>query len=364
MADLRKTQPEWTRFLGREVAGMFLASLYELQAMEDRYSHQRTPILVMNDMQGNHLPGGVRLEGVDLGVNTSTSGFIFVRVTGPADPRTVSLYRAPGGVAQTLVARGQGNAGTVLVLAEQNKSGLSGSWELPGNVTEDVTDLLRLFPVPDWPVRLKRVWDGTVEKDVRSQDEFLAAMEAVASRMRDARLIMLEAFTAFAIRLGNRGADFLRTTSTSLVTDSPLRGGSGSVSRRRVGFLADLSRAMKAESVAGEQAVAQREAKASAATFAPGNRGKGKVTAHRPREFCPRPGGRSSARAGRTRTTAGSRSSTAPSRCSVRTASSPSAASGSSSRFQVPTGSAPSCWSASTPRTATPTIRTSSARPR
>lgn len=287
MADLRKTQPEWTRFLGREVAGMFLASLYELQAMEDRYSHQRTPILVMNDMQGNHLPGGVRLEGVDLGVNTSTSGFIFVRVTGPADPRTVSLYRAPGGVAQTLVARGQGNAGTVLVLAEQNKSGLSGSWELPGNVTEDVTDLLRLFPVPDWPVRLKRVWDGTVEKDVRSQDEFLAAMEAVASRMRDARLIMLEAFTAFAIRLGNRGADFLRTTSTSLVTDSPLRGGSGSVSRRRVGFLADLSRAMKAESVAGEQAVAQREAKASAATFAPGNRGKGKVTAHRPREFCP-----------------------------------------------------------------------------
>jgi len=281
VADLRKTQPEWTRFLGREVAGMFLASIYELQALEERYSRQRTPLLVLNDTQGNHVPGGVRLEGVDLGVNTSHAGFAFVRITGAADPRTISLYRAPGGVAQDLVARGQGDAGTVVALAEQNRSGLSGAWELAPNVVEDTTDLLRVFPVPDWPVRLKRVWDGSVEKDVRSQDEFLGAMESVAAQLRDARLVMLEAFTAFAIRLGNRGADFLRATSTSLVTDSPLRDGSGSVSRRRVGFLADLSRAMKAESVAGEQSVAQRLVKAQAAVFAPGNRGKGKVAASR-----------------------------------------------------------------------------------
>ncbi len=288
MADLKKTQPEWTRFLGREVAGMFLASLYELQAIEDRYSRQRTPVLVLNDVHDNHVPGGVKLVGVDLGVNTSPDGFDFVRITGAADPRTVSLYRAPGGVARSLVARGQGNAGSVVVLAPQNKSGLSGSWELPGNVTEDVNDMLRLFPAPDWPVRLKQTWDGTVEKDVRSQDEFLAAMEGVASLLRDAQLIMLEALTAFAIRLGNRGADFLQATSTSLVTDSARRGGSGSVSRRRVGFLADLSRAMKAESVAGEQSVARRVVKALPAVFAPGNRGKGKVAAHAPREFCPR----------------------------------------------------------------------------
>jgi len=59
MADLRRTQPEWTRFLGREVAGMFLASIYELQALEERYSRQRTPVLVLNDTHGNHVPGGV-----------------------------------------------------------------------------------------------------------------------------------------------------------------------------------------------------------------------------------------------------------------------------------------------------------------
>lgn len=287
MADLKKTQEEWDRFLGREVVGMFLASVYELKAMEDRYARQRTPFLVLGDVHGNQLPGGVKLDGVDLGVNTSRAGYLFARITGAANPRTVSLYRAPGGAALSLVAQGQGDAGALVPLVQQNDSGLRGSWELPPNVTEDVSDRLRLFPAPDWPVRLKAVWNGSVEKDVRSQDEFLTAMQAVASRLRDAKLIMLEALTAFSIRLGNRGADFLRTTSTSLVTDSPQRDRSGSVSRRRVGFLANLSRAMKADSVAGEQSVARRQVKALAAVFAPGNRGNGKVSPHSPREFCP-----------------------------------------------------------------------------
>lgn len=287
MADLKKEQEEWDRFLGREVVGMFLASIYELRAMEDRYARQRTPLLVLGDAHSNHLAGGINLKGVDLGVNTSRAGFLFVRIAGGADPRTISLYRAPGGLAPELVSQGQGDAGTPVALTERNDSGLTCTWELPAAVTEDLSDMLMLFPAPDWPVRLKRVWDGSVEKDVRSQDEFLAATRAVASRMRDAKLIMLEALTAFAIRLGNRGADFLRTTSTSLVTDSPQRDRSGSVSRRRVGFLTNLSRAMKVESVAGEQSVAERVVRAQAAVFAPGNRGAGKVSAHNPREFCP-----------------------------------------------------------------------------
>lgn len=287
MADLRRTQPEWTRFLGREVAGMFLASILELQELEDRYARQRTRVLVLNDVHGNLGPGGVKLDGVDLGVNTSTAGVQFVRVTGAANPRTVALYRARGGAVPDLVARGQGDAGTTIALAAQNDSRLSGTWDLAPNPTEDTSDMLQLFPVPDWPVRLKRVWDGTVEKDVRSQDEFLTAIGSVAARLRDARLIMVEALTAFATRLGNRGPDFLRATTQALVADSPLRDGSGSVSRRRTGFLPALARAMKDESVAGEQSVAGRLVKAQAAVFAPGNRGKGRVAAHTPREFCP-----------------------------------------------------------------------------
>ncbi len=48
-----------------------------------------------------------------------------------------------------------------------------------------------------------------------------------------------------------------------------------------------LASEIDAESVARVQSVAQREVKAQAAVFAPGNRGKGKVAAHTPREFCP-----------------------------------------------------------------------------
>ncbi|HBP17415.1 MAG TPA: hypothetical protein DEA08_06445 [Planctomycetes bacterium] len=131
------------------------------------------------------------------------------------------------------------------------------------------------------------MWDGTADKDVRSREEFVAAAELVAEQLREAKLTMLEAFTAFATRLGSRGADFLQATHSSLVSDTPVRGGSGSVSRRRTGFLVDLARSMKAESVAGEQSIAQRVVKAQAAVFAPTNGGRGKIAAHAPREFCP-----------------------------------------------------------------------------
>jgi hypothetical protein len=224
---------------------------------------------------------------VDLGVNTSLAGFLYVHVVGVQDPRTISLFRERGGGPATLVAQGIGDAGDRIDLLEQQNSGLSGSWLLAANATKDTSDFLRLFPVPDWSVRLKRVWDGSIDKDVRSQDEFFAALETVASRLRDARFVMAEALAAFATRLGSRGAEFLGATATSLVTDTPFRDGSGSVSRRRVGFLPTLSRSMKDESVAGPQSVAQRQVKASAAVFAPSNAGKGKVAAHQPREFCP-----------------------------------------------------------------------------
>ncbi|HBP16985.1 MAG TPA: hypothetical protein DEA08_04200, partial [Planctomycetes bacterium] len=198
MADLRKTQPEWDRFLGREVAGMFLACLFELQELEDRFSRQRTRVVALGDQHGNLAPGGVRLAGVDLGVNTSLAGFLYVHVVGVQDPRTISLFRARGGAAADLVALGVGDAGDRIDLLEQQNSGLSGSWPLAANSTEDTSDLLRLFPVPDWAVRLKRVWDGSIDKDVRSQDEFFAALETVASRLRDARFVVAEALAAFA----------------------------------------------------------------------------------------------------------------------------------------------------------------------
>ena len=286
MADLRKTKEDWERVLGREL-GTLLALLRELQEVEDKYSKQRIQVVVLNDPLGNVGPRGIVLAGVDLGRNTAVDGVLFVRVVGQADPRTVRLYRAAGAAAAALMAEGAGNSGTLVQLAARNASGLTGAWDLPAAVKEDLSDRLRLFPVPDWAVRVAKVWDGTAEKDVRAQDEALAALRAVAARLSDARAIVRELLATWATRLGGRGAEFLGATSPGLVLDSPTRDGSGAVIRRRTGFLPTLARAMQDDSVAGVQSIVARVVKADAAVFSPANDGKGRVAAHVPREFCP-----------------------------------------------------------------------------
>lgn len=280
MTDLRRTQPEWTRFLGREV-GFFLSCLAELKELEAKYTRQRSRVVVLGDVHGN--AARVELVGVDLGVNTSVDGVLVVHVVGQADPRTVRLFRAPN----DLVAEGQGNAASTVALAERNQSDLRGSWLLPLKPVEDLSGDLRLYPVPDWATRLRKVWDGSVEKDVRSQDEALSMLEAVAARLRDARMVVREALVAFATRAGGRGEDFLGASHASLLTDTAARDGSGSVVRRRVGFLPALSRSMAEETLAGPQAVVGRVVRARPAVFAPTNDGQGRVLAHVPREHCP-----------------------------------------------------------------------------
>lgn len=286
MADLRKTKEEWTRFLGREV-GFFLACLHELKQLEDKYTRQRTRVAVLGDHHRNVGPGGVDLLGVDFGRNTSVEGVLVARVVGQADPRAVRLFRALGGAAPDLVAEGQGNAGALVVLTERNGSDLRGAWSLAAQPTEDQTDRLLLYPVLDWAARLRLVWDGTVEKDVRSADEALGMLGAVADRLREARQLVREALAAFATATGGRGADFLGTNPGPLVVDTPVRDGSGTVVRRRGGFVPTVARAMSEDSLAGEQSVVGRVVKATPAVFAPSNDGRGRVSAHVPREHCP-----------------------------------------------------------------------------
>ena len=287
MTDLRKTQAEWDRFLGRELIGMHLAVLAELEALQARYSKQRTLVVVQGDDPVRPRAGAVELTGVDVFRNTSPEGTLFARIEGAADPRTVRLYRAPGGAAADLVAEGQGDAGTVVVLVERGGSGVSGSWALPQAVAEDTSDRLRLVVLPDWRERARRVWDGSVAEDSRSLGEFADALEQVALQLADARRVMLDALRRFATGPGSRGAEFLGQVTSALFRDTPVRDPSGAVSRRRSGFLVELSRAMRAETLAGPQAVVGRDVVASPAVFAPTNRGLGRVDAHTPREFCP-----------------------------------------------------------------------------
>ncbi|MCA8922263.1 MAG: hypothetical protein KDD82_10670, partial [Planctomycetes bacterium] len=287
MADLKKTQAEWDRFLGRELAGMFLACALELRELELRYASQRTRVLVLGDRHQNAAAGGVALSGVDLGRNTSPEGFVFVRIEGTQGPRTIALYAATGGAQADLVAQGLGDPGQRIALRAQQGSGLSGSWPLAPLATEDLSDELRLFPLPDWAVRARQTWDGSQPKDVRSLDVFLGALEVVAARLGDARRVMAQALAEFAVGQASRGAEFLEAAETALLSDTPLRGGSGSVGRRRAGFFPALARAMEDETVAGPQSVAERVVEASPGLFAQGNAGQGRVAAHPPREFCP-----------------------------------------------------------------------------
>lgn len=286
MADLRKTQAEWTRFLGEEIAGMFLSALFELKELEHRYSKQRTRVVLLNDTRGVVRPGGLALEGVHLSVNTSVDGYLYPRITGPLDPTTVSLYRSPG--ATDLVARGTGNAGTVVPLTERNGSGLAGSWDLPVAAPRLTSDDVRLFLVPDWLTQLDRVWDGSEPKDLVARDLFQDALERVALNLAASREVILDALALFATEQGSRGAEFLQASTQSLFSDlRSTRDLGGVVTRRRTGFLPTLTRAMRDETRSAKQSVAQRVATAPPARFSPQNRGRGRINAHRPQEYCP-----------------------------------------------------------------------------
>lgn len=288
MADLRKSKAEWLRFVGREVGSAFLAALFELQELEERYSKQRTRVVAINDVDGVIGSRGVQLSGVDLTRNTTLDGQLYARITGPQAPSTISLYRRAGGLAQHLVAQGQGDTGTIVDLTEQNDSGLRVRWDLPQNAARQPGDRLRLFCVPDWLTQLDRIWDGSAPKDLEAREVFQDALERVALNMADSRRVILDALELFATGLGSRGAEFLQASSAALFTDSAApRDPSGAVARRRGGFLPALSRAMTDDSRAGPQSLARRVVVAGPGVFAPTNRGKGRVLVHTPREFCP-----------------------------------------------------------------------------
>ncbi|HBP21951.1 MAG TPA: hypothetical protein DEA08_29720 [Planctomycetes bacterium] len=287
MADLRKTPEAWQRFVGQELVGTFLSALRELQELEDRYRKQRTQVLALNNTLPSVAAGRrVTLKGVRFGVNTTLGGLIFARIAGAPGSRTVSLYKAPGAPAAALVAEGQGAPGADVALAPRQGSGLSGSWPLPVGAQDTVGDTLQLFPVLDWPLRVRAVWDGKSEKDLDSQEVFLAALKGVARRIQGARQVLAEALLRFSSGHGSRGAEFLELSTSAAVTDARVRDRSGAVARRRAGFLPALSAAMEEDSLAGEQSVVERLVAASPGVFSPKNRGQGRLDAHQPREFC------------------------------------------------------------------------------
>lgn len=271
MTDLKKPQAAWTRLVGHELAASYLAVLGELRELERRYTQERTQILVLGDAVVSG-PKGIRLQGVELGRNTAPDGSLWLSIDAQ---RGVRLATAPG--LQGQVAKGPHGQ-----LQPVGGSRLSGSWDPPPGsaVLQDV----RVVVVPDWVARVDGVWDGSEPQDREARRVFLDAIAFAAERIREARFTVLEALREWSQL---RGSEFLGAAVTDLAREQIVRDPSGSVSRSRQGFLADLASAMDAESNAGPQSVAPRTIVAAPAAFPAGNRGRARLRPFLPGPACP-----------------------------------------------------------------------------
>lgn len=272
MTDLRKTQEAWTRFLGHELAGSYLALLSELAEQERRYRLERTRVVVLGDPDRIVGSQGIRLTGVRLGQNTAPDGSLWATLSAQG---FLQLAVAPG--QQGVVAQSQGGP-----LKPFQGSGLGGEWDLPPGASA-VQDL-RLLVVPDWLARVDGVWTGVEPEDREARRLFADLLGAVAERVEEARQLVRDALIDWAQL---RGSAFLGQDVSEIAEEAIVRDPSGAVSRQRGGLVAHLGDAMPSDSVAGAQSIAARRVSVTAVTFPSRNRGQGRVRAFTPGEACP-----------------------------------------------------------------------------
>lgn len=293
MTDLNRSQAEWTRLLGEELAGLALAPIRELRELEDKFTRERTQVLNLADPGGEDAPrlAAITLAGIKYGVNCTPDGKLYVRFVANSSNWDVTFYLDEGGDSGDAVAWAEDVAaeGTA-ALVELNDSGVSGSITLGATIAGDTTDLHVLRVVVDYPARLPRVLtqDGTVDDDAFSRRDFQAAYARVADLMRQARAVLRLAVQRWALstegNLQSRGNSFTRTSHTLLGQDLVDEDRDGNVTRSRVGWFYELAQAMADETTGGEQDVARRVVSAAAGAFDAGNDGKGTVASHTPGE--------------------------------------------------------------------------------
>ena len=289
MADLGKTNAQWDRFLERELGMTILAPLRYLRESRDRFDRSRTQVRVINDVDTNQ--AGVTLANVDPGNDTEADGRLYVRITG-GPTYTVTIYKATGGGGGDAIAAGSGTASSTVTLTEQNSSGVSGTWTLPGSVTVTADDSLQLEVVLDFSALLPFVYTQTdgIEDDKDSRRVMQAAYDQIAALQNQA-IGVLE-IAAAAMLLGDaqnetgRGNDFASSGETSLQTETVNTDESGNVSRSRGGLFEVLRQAMADETTGSTQAVVERSVSAAAGVATSTNQGQGTIASHTPLEKC------------------------------------------------------------------------------
>lgn len=290
MADLGKTDAQWTRHLGRELGSTMLAPLRELRELSDKFTRSREQMRIEHTFP-TFADAGATVAGADPGNNMTAEGRVYVRLTGNAGARVVSWYSTTGGsglVAQSVAAAD----GSSVTMVEQNSSGLSGTWKIPASGGNTAGDELSFLVFVDYGTRLKRVFtesDSVIDdKDSKAVMRELYAQAAAAIDAAKSALIaglsraLLSNGSANPVAAGN---EFVQGGETSLQTDTPDEDSSNNIVRVRGGLFEAYQAAMADETTGSAQSVVQRVPSASAGSFS--GTGQGTLAAHTPGEACP-----------------------------------------------------------------------------
>lgn len=291
MADLQKSDAVWYRFWTRFL--FVLALFRSLDFIARRFGDEKRTLFDVNDPRGNMGAGGLQLTGVVIGLNTTEDGKIIIRVTGGANPRTVSLYKATGAGGGDLIAQGTANLGATATLAEQNSSGVSGTYAIDASFVADTDDLHYAFVQQDWRLAATNRFDGSDDdgEDERSLQSVQNTLDEIQSLLLDARArcVTLLARIMVSDESNSRawGSKFLRDVFSSLLSETGSVDGSGRVSQVRTGALPALLQDSIDESTGSTQTALRRLVAATAAVPDVNNDGQGSIGSHTPEAQMP-----------------------------------------------------------------------------
>ncbi|GIW60238.1 MAG: hypothetical protein KatS3mg087_1304 [Patescibacteria group bacterium] len=266
------TQAEYDKLAKR--AFYILGKVWAVEELRSRFAFDKHRIVEEGDA-GNTSNWEV-VSGLDIGVNTSIEGVLYIRITGTTGNWTIAAYKAAGGSAGDKVAEATGVAeNTTVTLSPVNNSGLTLKTTLAGSVTADTSDRHVLRAYTDYPKRDEQVFNGDESRDKLVKDRIVGTNVRVAQLLESVRNVLLADFERMLI-------EYLRlkdniSTSTSAIIHNNTRDTSGTVSTAVQGILEDLRAHMAVNSPV--QTVVKGEVSAGTPVFNPNNTGKGTMSA-------------------------------------------------------------------------------------
>lgn len=268
MADLQKTQAQWTDFFREFTEYMNPARLVIEQIRRFRQS-RIIPLEQFEEPTG--LISNWAFTGAKRGDNISEAGQLFIDVTDENPGANQALIEVwEDSAKSSLVASGSGNNSTTITLAEQNNSGLSGTVDI-GVIIANINDIVLSLQIDE---RLKA--DAAFQTDqigLIMKGKFGTLMDNSDTTLSSLlTTIQTDIETNFIL---TRMADFLQSTTTLIISATESADTNGDQQVTFAGLLFELSDSMEDESVAGVQSVLPNTVTTGTPNFDPDNTGSG-----------------------------------------------------------------------------------------